>query len=560
MTDYILTLVDTVSIQRYIFGSNRLRENIGASELVKQATKSWIADALKQTTSRFYFPDNIYADDIGSQTIEAGQIEAEVVYVGGGNAMILFVDEAAAKQFTIVLSQQLLREAPGMEIVVAHTPFNWQHDALGGDKSGVVYQAQQQLEAHKAANPKHTPLLGLSVTAACQSTKQVATFEEGISGEPPRLFSSEIKAKLQMFNSDKVKKKTQYSDKVFDIPADFDHLGRTKGDSSYLAVVHIDGNGMGKKIRKIAQDYDQPNQNRQYIQQMRKFSSDIQQATQTAWEALENEVKKSFRWSDQKKWTVMERFDLYTEKKATYVPYRLLVLGGDDVTFVCDGRLGLSMSHYFLQAFEAQFRDNSALCPYLKDTYACAGIAFIKSHYPFARAYQLAENLCESAKTWVKESKKGDYSALDWQFAMSGVTGSLTQIREREYRLPKNNLNLTMRPIALLSENHNWRNWQTFVSVVNKFNNREEWPRNKVKKLRGALRAGKGGVKQFLAAYPEQKLPAVAPNDVTMQQDGWANENCGYFDPIEALEFYIPLHEADGDKANSEAVGGTEWK
>ena len=44
MSTFHLVVVDTTGIQRYIFGSNRLRENVGASHLVYQATEGWLLD------------------------------------------------------------------------------------------------------------------------------------------------------------------------------------------------------------------------------------------------------------------------------------------------------------------------------------------------------------------------------------------------------------------------------------------------------------------------------------------------------------------------------------
>ncbi|RIK33022.1 MAG: hypothetical protein DCC57_25415 [Chloroflexi bacterium] len=38
---YTLTVVDLSGIQDYVFGSNRLAENVGASALVEQATHQW---------------------------------------------------------------------------------------------------------------------------------------------------------------------------------------------------------------------------------------------------------------------------------------------------------------------------------------------------------------------------------------------------------------------------------------------------------------------------------------------------------------------------------------
>src|SRR5262249_42346964 len=47
-----LLIADTAGIQPYIFGSNRLRENIGASHLVAQATGGWALDAVRAAAPR----------------------------------------------------------------------------------------------------------------------------------------------------------------------------------------------------------------------------------------------------------------------------------------------------------------------------------------------------------------------------------------------------------------------------------------------------------------------------------------------------------------------------
>ncbi len=43
-----LVVVDTMQIQPYIFGSNRLRENVGASYLVDAATRDWAFEAVEK--------------------------------------------------------------------------------------------------------------------------------------------------------------------------------------------------------------------------------------------------------------------------------------------------------------------------------------------------------------------------------------------------------------------------------------------------------------------------------------------------------------------------------
>ena len=46
-----------------------------------------------------------------------------------------------------------------------------------------------------------------------------------------------------------------------EIPKDFDDLGRTRDEASYIAVVHTDGNGMGERIKQNRQGND----NREYF-------------------------------------------------------------------------------------------------------------------------------------------------------------------------------------------------------------------------------------------------------------------------------------------------------
>ena len=80
------------------------------------------------------------------------------------------------------------------------------------------------------------------------------------------------------------------------------------------------------------------------------------------------------------------------------LPFRPIVFGGDDVTFVCEGRLGLPLAAHYLT------RLASEILPDGDPLYARAGIAIVKTHYPFARAYELAGRLGDSAKAFILAS------------------------------------------------------------------------------------------------------------------------------------------------------------
>jgi len=96
------------------------------------------------------------------------------------------------------------------------------------------------------------------------------------------------------------------------------------------------------------------------------------------------------------------------------IPIRPIVLGGDDLTLICRGDIAIPYVEVFLEEFENQterllgdiLQDNQV---FGKDgarkLTACAGIAYIKSSFPFYYGYALAEALCSRAK---KDAKKDE--------------------------------------------------------------------------------------------------------------------------------------------------------
>ncbi|WP_243684038.1 hypothetical protein [Methanosarcina barkeri] len=48
MAEFTVTVIDTVGIQDYIFGSNNLKQNIGASGLVNFVTHEMVYEELKK--------------------------------------------------------------------------------------------------------------------------------------------------------------------------------------------------------------------------------------------------------------------------------------------------------------------------------------------------------------------------------------------------------------------------------------------------------------------------------------------------------------------------------
>lgn len=544
MSNYIATVIDTTGIQPYIFGSNRLRENIGGSYLVDRATDEWVKCALRKN-----FRDNVYISPTQPEKqIDRDNLDAELVYTGGGNAVILFKDRDCAVKFTRTLSEKVLKEAPGLKIVVAHSdPFEW-----GNKLSGIIDSLLKELERKKREYNPSVPLLGLGVTASCLSTGLVAVDTSDRYGVPTSYpVSKEIVEKLRSVDSknDNPANK-QLIKTIFEglelgdyiVPYDVDDLGRTEGRSSYMAIVHADGNGMGDRFKEYG---SKSQSDRDYVIRMRDLSEKVNQA---GINALRKVAARVIQLAEGK---LEEQFAVTERDGKKYLPFRPIVYGGDDVTFVCDGRLGLTLAALYLKEFEAE-KEN---IPDGKDLTACAGIAIVKTHYPFARAYQLSEALCGNAKKFMRDEKerlrRSDFSAIDWHIAASGLLGSIGEIRKREYQVAEGNL--TMRPLYLQSD-RDWRNWDNFSDIVHQFNTHPDWAgsRNKVIALREQLRQGSVKTKQFLQVYGLDKnyLPQFhKANNDDFHQCGWTDDPrtnqriCGYFDAIETMEFHVPLKE-----------------
>ena len=86
---YTLTVIDTKSIQKYIFGTNKLQQNAGASYLVDCATKNWVVDCLPRPHNVIDIDATDTGKKFSEQKIEDGKLASELLYTGSGNAVVL---------------------------------------------------------------------------------------------------------------------------------------------------------------------------------------------------------------------------------------------------------------------------------------------------------------------------------------------------------------------------------------------------------------------------------------------------------------------------------------
>ena len=178
-----------------------------------------------------------------------------------------------------------------------------------------------------------------------------------------------------------------------------DHFG-----TSDIAVVHLDGNDVGRRVFDLTRREDS-------LEAFRRFSFVLGRITADAAKAAVTAVLSDARPSDD----------------APHADLRLrpVVLGGDDFTALVRAPYALRFARTFLESFNAGAqRAASDLGGPLN---ASAGIAFVKERAPFYTAQRLASQLCHAAKDALRSRdggltpsgilfhRLGSSSHLDWQ-------------------------------------------------------------------------------------------------------------------------------------------------
>jgi hypothetical protein len=189
--------------------------------------------------------------------------------------------------------------------------------------------------------------------------------------------------------------------------------------TNWFAVIHADGNGLGQKFINFREETNSQTL-RDYVDKYRKFSLALDEctvkATAFALKNLRNEYIKNQKNID------LNNFE---------VPAIPLVLGGDDLTIICDGQYAIKFTKDFLNEFvkETKKPEIQDIFPNGVDLGICAGIAIIKPHFPFHQAYDLAAELLQSAKNSKKISTS--FSAFDYHVLYDSSGTTLEEIREK---------------------------------------------------------------------------------------------------------------------------------
>lgn len=556
----VLTGIDVLGIQRYVFASNRLRDVLAASWMVDHVVKRE-ADSLLQW----------------------GMTDNRVLLAAGGNAILEFPSVEGARMWVRRYTRWLQDEAPGLEVLVEHRPYDGRSLAWGL-KALAVDLTRAKLERRPS-----TPQLGLSVTAACSVTGLPATSLDRhdyvpISSHIERLRRDDVQTRAkERWDGYLPVRLERARGWGAEFPLEFDLLGRTHGETSSLGIVHVDGNGVGKTIRAwLGRCFSEEVGDERVRTEYREWSRAIDELGERVLRAMINRVTSCIleEQNEHGETSCVVRGTPYAlgfplredatshASRKVLLPLRPILLGGDDLTFVCDGRVALDLATAALREFETNPVPHLGQGGGQRTLSACAGAALVKAHAPFRRSYDLAESLCASGKRArqdVNQQRQADTGCwLDWHTGSTRPAETVEDLRRRAYQ----DGNLTMRPYPLVQFDGREQSWAWFdTELIGPGRTQEKaergfrgatcWAgsRNRVKRLGSLVPDGSDGVRRQVDAWNAIENGVQLP--ARLADGGFIGARTPLIDAIELLDVHVRLEPdpcAGGSAAAAPAV------
>ncbi len=286
-------------IQEFIFATNKLKEIVGASEIVKSIEKD-ISD---------YHPSNILVN-------------------AAGNVKAVF-DENSIQKVVLEFPKKIMQKAYGITISQAVVKFDGDYPSKEDFK-----KLEKKLKIQR--NKQNIPLdLSLNITELAPSSAK------------PTVAQIKIQKRATFID-----RATQQKRDANNKDEEYNDLSELKNKNNKIAVIHADGNGLGQLVPTLGKE-------------LSEFSVKLNEASNEAFERAKTDEMK----------------------------IRKVILGGDDLTIICDGDSALEFTKNYLKNFEELTEELTG-----RKLTACAGIAYCNVKYPFHYAVHLAEELCGYSK------------------------------------------------------------------------------------------------------------------------------------------------------------------
>ena len=431
---YALAMYDVRGKQEYIFKTNKLKEIVGGSCIIRDCFKEYLFPSAEEYMRRKAKKEGIPLSDdevcgiynyndpkkepeyiseinkgkeFSQKAFErmmqdekcAARYAGEVVYEGGGNFFVLYKDKETCIEINKIFTRKLLKELYTLKVLCTYIE-------LENGLVNFIEDRKKLYEKHRISEAEESVICPVNTLPFVQVDEVTSLPLTKYNENTRKKVSTEAEAKL-------AKHLDVYNEKYGE--KDLDKLVTRKGEESLLAVVYIDGINMGAKVQNVLgteTSYDQ------CVKKLRETSEFIQK----------NYVEDRIKDIDQ----MLEEKAKKGKKKAGK---RLVVFAGDEINLICNARDAYDIAKTYLKGLhQVSWKDSTEPCS------ACAGIAIFHSHAPYAQAYKIAEECCESGKTRMKklekarekEGKSKEVCYIDVHYCQKGIGMSLDDIREKE--------------------------------------------------------------------------------------------------------------------------------
>ncbi len=507
----VLAMYDVRGIQKYIFRTSKLKDAVGASAIVEDI----IEEALKAAVDKVKQEESITSD---LQWVADGKVceyqdnkyDVQVLYIGGGNAFVEFSTGRLCKRINQLMAKYVLDNTYSLQLAVAYvekkTSYKEDYQKLTNEMSRVKVDM-------KVSKPLGAlPVMDIEIKT----------------GYPLIDSENSMESYLKKNKDETVRESVCKAEKIID------NYGTKKGIDSNIAVVHIDGNNMGVRIRELVdgiEDY------KTAVDTMRKISHRIN-----------NSFKEVF--DDMKKKIDIEGRELVKDKEKDNFVMKVLV-AGDDITYICNAKIALKTVKYYCDQISNHtlYGDNTEENVKKYGFSVCAGIAYMGSHFPFYAGYEVAESCCESAKDVAKDDvNKADGrigNFVDFQICKNVHAKNLKEMRKREY-VTASGEELLMRPYFIKtagkeSEGFNIAKEKTleeFLNAVKYFADGKNIPSSFAKKLRNTYSLGQNQM-EIVNSFLESRSWKMPDNKNELYYIINSKKVAKWYDALEMMDFYI---------------------
>ena len=421
-------LFECKGIQRYIFGSSRLRQVIGASDLIAGIARSDKEDLLKAV-------------------FEAVDLEKPAMSRRAGGAFCVHADT----QEVLPRFRRLWRLVTG--VLYPGLEFSDVEPVSAETEPAAARCAYSSLTAVRENSAAFLPPAGhpfvrfnprTGLPAVARSDQDTDELLDAV-GLPQHRRSEELFKEsadsVDRLALDFLPETGPCAESPFVFPRHFEPKEATAQNPAFpflgrdrrIGVIHADLSGLGQVFQSVME-------NAQKSQNVLEVAQAIEKAVIAAARSACADTLLNEAVCPSKDPRLLDRdSENASECKMRIVPARPVLLGGDDITIIVRADLAIEFSERLLCAIERETAreftnlKNASLPERLS---ACAGVAIVSAGHPFTAAARLAEGLCDAAKTTAKSTPEESYpSYLDFAVVTSTIDESLASWRDREHRI-----------------------------------------------------------------------------------------------------------------------------